>query len=304
MKGITFIHTNWTEPAKSNRWNQGVVEQTLKNIWYYTLSFTYLKRLGQRVELHTDDFGKMCLDHIPYDNIHLTLNTIPKDIKPYMWAYGKFWALKDCDLKTCHIDADVFIKSVDCINAITNESYDLLVQCQEIDLNSDKWPVPLYRGTADTLSHLNYPVWSQQAISSAYNTGILRFNNQKHKDDFINEYFRCALECSTSDKLVYSILKNNGCGTPATADLILEQQFMYDSAVAHNIKVKNLIKWENATELANNIGYQHVLGAQKYNENNVRMCVKLVYNLDQALYHKTIEKIQYIKNYLNKQKTS
>ena len=296
---LTFIHTNWTAPAKDNRWNQGTTSQILKNIWYYGLSTAYLKKLGQKVELHTDDFGKLCLDHIPYDKIHLTLNTIPEDIKPYMWAYGKFWALKDCNIDTCHIDADVFIKDIKCVNEIAKNDYDLLVQCQEMDLNSEKWPVPLYRSTASVLTTLNYPSWSSKTVTSAYNTGTIKFNNYKQKQNFISEYLRCALECSTSDKLVYSILKNNNAGIAATPDLILEQQFIYDSAVHEKIKVKSLIEWENATELANNIGYQHVLGMQKYNDDNMYRCVKMLYDLDKDLYQKTLEKIKYIEKYLH-----
>ena len=111
MKDFTFIHTNWTAPAFNNRWSVGTVDQIINNIWYYSLSAAYLKRINQQINLHTDSFGKMCLDHIPYDNIYLTLDSIPKYIKPYMWAYGKFHALKRCPLNTIQIDADVFIKS-------------------------------------------------------------------------------------------------------------------------------------------------------------------------------------------------
>ena len=111
MNNPLFIHTYWSKPALNNRWDVEKVFQIINNIWYYTTSVAYLKKLGQQIELHTDDFGLKCMDHIPYDKIHLTLNTIPSNIEPYIWAFGKFWALKDCPLNTIHIDGDVFIKS-------------------------------------------------------------------------------------------------------------------------------------------------------------------------------------------------
>ena len=75
MNNISFVHTFWTKPALNDRWNVNKIDQIIKNIWYYTLSTVYIKRLYHNIELHTDDFGMKCLDHIPYDKIHLTLNT-------------------------------------------------------------------------------------------------------------------------------------------------------------------------------------------------------------------------------------
>lgn len=299
MRQLTFIHTNWTKPALNNRWNVNSIEQIIDNIWYYSLSTAYLKKLGQHIELHTDTFGKKCLDHIPYDNIHLTLNSIPKYIQPFMWAYGKFHALRKCSLNTVHIDGDVFIKSQKCIDKIYSllkQRSDVIVQCHEFVVNPTKWVYPIYKPTTDALTGLQYPEWAIRNGKNAYNTGFLLFNNQKLKTQYLKEYFRCAKDCC--EKLSH-ILINDAHVCP---DLVVEQQFLYDIVNNNNFNANTLINWTNSTKTADKIGYQHIIGKGKYDENNMYACQRTLYIIDKELYHKTLNKTKYIREYLNKNK--
>lgn len=289
MNNPLFIHTYWSKPALNNRWDVENVSQIINNIWYYTTSVTYLKNLGQRIELHTDDFGFKCMDHIPYDKIHLTLNTIPSNIQSYIWAFGKFWALKDCPLNTIHIDGDVFIKSFKCLNALQDVDCDLIVQCHEFVINPNEWKFSIYKPATDAISSLKYPKWSKVNGQNAYNTGVIKFNNNDLKQAYIKNYLKYAELCST-DKTVCNKCKDKDIAP----DLVIEQQFIYDISEYMNCNVKKLIDWTESNKSAKMLGYQHVLGKEKYNYDIILKCKRTLYNLDKNLYIKTCEKIEYV----------
>lgn len=296
MKDIVFIHTNWTKPALNSRWNIDSFDQILNNIWYYSLSTAYLKKIGQRIELHTDDFGEKCLNHIPYDKINLTLNSIPTSIKPYIWAFGKFWALNQCPLNTVHIDADVFIKSNKCINKLHSllENSDAVFQCHEFVTNINDWPYPIYKSATDAIAPLRYPKWANVNGQDAYNTGLIIFNNVKYKTKFINEYFNNANECSVISDIVKTC-ENNAFICP---DLVIEQQFIFDMANYKNYNIGLLINWPDCKNSANEIGYQHVIGKEKYNSVNMDRCKQVLFSIDRVLYDKTVKKCKEIESYL------
>ena len=130
---MRFVHSLWPSPSLNERWGFDAKTAIITNIWYYSLSVAYLKKLGQKIVLHTDNFGQECLNHIPYDEIYLTIeNEVPKDICPIMWACSKFYALKNEPLESIHIDGDVFIKSQKCLDMINAGSFDLFCQGKKI----------------------------------------------------------------------------------------------------------------------------------------------------------------------------
>lgn len=284
---MRFVHSYWTKPALLKRWG---IDQIISNIWYYSLSMTYVKKLNQTIVLYTDDFGKFCLDHLPYDEIHTTLNNIPKNIKPFVWAYGKFMAMKDEPLGSIHIDGDVFIKNNICLSNIKKPGYDLVVQCHEKGISCLQG---IYHSNTEHIAHMKYPEWGIMEGRNAYNTGLVRFNNQEQKDMFLNNYFKMAYEISNDDKCIASI-SNDIYGCP---DLIIEQQFMYDSARYY--KVNCLLEWEKLKESANRIGYQHVIGTNKYKPDNVEKCKILLKQKDIKIFENTLKKVKEVERFLN-----
>lgn len=299
MNNISFVHTFWTKPALNDRWNVDKIDQIVKNIWYYTLSTVYVKLLGHNIELHTDDFGMKCLDHIPYDKIHLTLNTIPNYIKPYSWAFGKFWALQYCPLNSAHIDGDVFVKSIKCLDKIygyINEGCDGVFQNTEHGCTPN---YPIYGDTVKLLSTLRYPEWAERSGTNAYNTGFCLFNNENYKNEFLTEYFRCHKDCG-SNATIEQLCNLNKHECP---DLVIEQQFMYDLAHHKNLKIGTLLKFDTMHSDAVNIGYQHIIGKRKYDEYNINKCTTILLRLNPELYTKTLNKCNEIYNYLNEQQT-
>lgn len=299
MNNISFVHTFWTKPAFNDRWHVDKIDQIVKNIWYYTLSTVYVKLLGHNIELHTDDFGMKCLDHIPYDKIHLTLNTIPNYIKPYSWAFGKFWALQYCPLNSAHIDGDVFVKSIKCLDKIygyINEGCDGVFQNTEHGCTPN---YPIYGDTVKLLSTLRYPEWAERSGTNAYNTGFCLFNNENYKNEFLAEYFRCHKDCG-SNATIEQLCNLNKHECP---DLVIEQQFMYDLAHHKNLKIDTLLKFDTMHSDAVNIGYQHIIGKRKYDEYNINKCTAILLRLNPELYTKTLNKCNEIYDYLNEQQT-
>jgi hypothetical protein len=300
---MRFVHTFWSTPALSNRWNVNGAKQLIANIWYYSTSVAYLKSLGQYIELHTDDFGKKCLDHIPYDNIYTTLNSIPENINPIMWAYGKFWGCKDLDLGYIHIDGDVFIKSQKTLNAI-GYGHDALVQGHEF-ITKKNYNKCIYPDTEMVLKKLSYPVWSKRNCQHAYNVGILQFNNQKLKDTYFKTYFDYANKICANKQIVTACEENRHLAP----DLVLEQQWLYEICNYIGIKPKILLAGapcddktgfygQNFMQSACDIDYQHVIGSAKYNDSTLGKCKLVLKKINPNLFESTLRKIEYIQTLL------
>ena len=300
---MRFVHTYWSKPALSNRWDVNKHQQIVANIWYYSLSVAYLKQLGQYIELHTDDFGKLCLDHIPYNNIYTDLNTVPDNIKPFMWAYGKFWGCKDLEPGYIHIDGDVFIKSQKTLDAI-GYGHKVLVQGHEY-VTDKHYIGALYDKTADVLKSMPYPEWSDPNCQHAYNVGTLQINDYNLKQRYFDTYFKYANYCCADPVISKKCSDSNGHYAP---DLIFEQQWLYEICNNTNVPVKTLLYNDapNTNERfglsfmnsANAIDYQHVIGIDKYKTQIIYKCRQVLQRLDPTLYENTLRKVKYIKEYL------
>lgn len=288
---MRFVHSLWTTPSLNERWYIGPEIATLTNMWYYTLSVAYLKKMGQEIVLYTDKFGKECLDHIPYNEIYDILDDrIPQGMYPIMWACAKFYALKEEELGSIHIDGDVFIKAQQCLNIISNSTCDLFVQGEEdTSLSNNSGMTELYIQNHKHLSHLNFPNGLSKTGNKAYNTGVLQFNNKDLKDSFITTYFY-MLEQVVNDKLIINKWEEDKNICP---DLVVEQRFIHD--LAENYNVSCLIDYQqgNINSYANQIGFQHVLSQRKYYL--LHSCKATLKHVDEELYNLTEAKEKYIK---------
>lgn len=128
MEKYHFVHSLWTAPMQSDKRKLEVTALV------YALSVAYLKKLGCSVNLHTDSLGKKLLEGIGYDNIYLTVEEIPKNISPKIFAYPKSIALDKEPVGTIHIDGDVFIKTEECLDRIFNHNCECVVQSCETSL--------------------------------------------------------------------------------------------------------------------------------------------------------------------------
>lgn len=254
-----WVHSYWSRPALCNRWGVESNNQTIANMWYFATSVAYLKRLNKEVVLHTDDYGKDLLSHIPYDKIYTTLNNIPAWMHPNIFACGKMYAMRQEPLDSIHIDGDVFIKSEECIK--DRLSSELLVQNIE---NAEA-----YKDSFEVISHFDFPEWSNKELVHAYNTGIFSFCDSEFKNEFLNTYFK-MVEKISKDKTCREMLYANKYASP---DLIIEQKFIYDLAQSLKVPVKTITDYKY---------YQHVLGFEKYDQ--LSICKRVLKKLDPELY--------------------
>lgn len=287
---MRFVHSLWSSPSLDERWGFDAKTAIITNIWYYSLSVAYLKKLGQEIVLHTDNFGQECLNHIPYDEIYLTIeNEVPKDICPIMWACSKFYALKNEPLESIHIDGDAFIKSQKCLDMINAGSFDLFCQGKEdINLWEEQVPDFIYEDNDAYLQHLDFPKGVKEHGTNAYNTGIISFNNQELKDKFIESYFYMFNQVINDETLI-NLWKENKDVCP---DLVIEQRFLYDLAEGYKTRCMLDYSRRKVNEDANALGFQHVIGKKKYRQLDI--CKKVLEQIDYDLYEKTLKKTEEI----------
>lgn len=248
-------------------------ERLLGNICYYALSVAYLKKLGQTVVLHTDALGAQLLGYLPYDEIHLTADTIPDNVSPRFWAAAKMWALEAEPLGAIHIDGDVFIKSEELVKQLEESDWDVLVQSYE---------------TAEWYERDAQVFWKDKEFCKnndldlsklgAYNTGIFGFRNQELKDKFIKGYKNFVLH--------FSQRIDDMANSWSTPDLIPEQKYIYQLSKNYKTKILLILKeGETHKEVCNKLGYQHVITMYKYSQ--IDKCMDTLKSISEEIYNKT-----------------
>lgn len=275
---MKFIHTYWSKPSQSERWNISNDISQRCNIWYYALSVAYIKRLGYEIELYTDYFGKNLLGFLPYDNIYTDLENIDCKYSVSCWAQGKIYALQLSDIGNCFIDGDVFIKSEKCLNEILNGlNYDGFFQGLEnsndffnnktnLSLKDINNKLNIYDDQAKRFYNIiEYPENINKKGQHAYNTGLLLLNNKELKDKFISTYNFMLNQINSCEKMLEIYLEDK----EFCPDLICEQRFMYEISKDYNIGTLldyslNENNMQTILEQSIELGYQHVIGQQKY----------------------------------------
>ena len=167
---MSLIQSFWSKPAIEGRWD--ISGQLEANVWIAALSCVHAHRNGIPLIMHTDDFGKELLQHLPYTEIRLTLNAIPDDTPSGQWAISKMYALQNSELGDIHIDNDVFIKKKELYTRMSEKYYDVIVQSLE-DTQG-----PLYVQALEFLQQYSDIVNTESFGNFAYNCGVLGFKNR------------------------------------------------------------------------------------------------------------------------------
>lgn len=285
---MRIFQSLWTKPAIDKRWDQS--GQLEANIWLYALSAVHAKKQGVTLVLYTDTLGQKLLGHLPYDKIYTSLNNIPTTIPTMIWAYGKFMALKEEPLGSIHIDGDVFLKKPDVIKELEFKDFDLIVQNRE----NAGVTYPAIENTLARFGELNREDFN---TNYAYNCGVVGFNNPILKRTYLDYYFRATGNIA-KNKALRSHMESDKY---FCVDLPMEQHSL--AVLSQKYKVKQLLYngsddwWGNPTkEKAASLGYQHLIGREKYG-----FIERVKFNLlvlDKDMYFKTKKVIQKYKNIL------
>lgn len=253
-----FVHSLWTKPMGND------LKKLEYNAYIYALSVAYLKRLGCSINLHTDSLGKKLLEGIGYDNIYLTAEEIPEEINPKIFAYVKTIALNNEPLGTVYIDGDVFVKTPECLDRIFDHDCDCVVQsCETYIL----WTQPARTFMTPFLSeNLLSNGERLEVMDYDYNTGVIGFFDEALKELYISNYQELAKKLSEYKYLSYC---GNGYEFDCP-DFVLEQQLI--GQLTRNKKLRCVLPLDSMPYdkerniVAKNIGYTHLLGPTKYDE--------------------------------------
>ena len=229
------------------------------NAYYFTLSAVYAKNSGFEIVLHTDNKGAEVLKDAPYDQIiiDLEIDDIPRK---GVFAWAKFKAMENELVESIHIDGDVFLKKESIKEHLNYEDYDIIVQqlestCEEFE--------PHWNRATTAFAKCEYPSFMPRYCANMYNCGIVGFKDKELYKEYTNHYFDLINQ--------YNIF---GIDTKGVPDLVAEQQLLYYFAKHKGLKVKELLKEESIQEMADELGYQHLLGESKYND--FEICKKVL----------------------------
>lgn len=250
---IRIYHTLWTAPMTKPK------VHTVQLC--FALSYLFAKQLGATVVLHTDSIGEKVLSHIPYDEVYVDLDSIPKGIAPF-WAFGKLYATAREPVGSIHIDGDVFLKNPKLAEVFSND-YDLLVQSEEGPTwRNDQTYECSQQAIADYNLldgyHIDYPL--------SWNCGVTQFLNKDLKDTYTDMYFNTVnkvLHDKSFLERIHRILYIDKLPGAVIPDLIIEQQCLHELTTKMNMKVKCILTGDIRKQ-AVEIGYTHTLSKYKY----------------------------------------
>ena len=245
-------------------------------IWCTALSCLYAKESGFNIKLYTDSIAYEYLKYLPYDEIEVSLDDL--SIVKSIYANSKYEALKNEPLDSIHIDCDVFIKSKNFKNELNFENNDLIVQSLEqyivLDNTLRNTLLDFWQSAIDNVIPYYKPDWVKDYPDKMYNCGIIGFNNQELKNEFIKQYEEGIKILNThNDKIKGNLL----------IDVVVEQQYLYDLCKFKNYKVKKVFDLKDLQQEAIIKGYQHLIGDSK--NKYITKIKQLVYKKDWNLYN-------------------
>lgn len=286
---MNFVHTFWSKPFLSNRFNK--YQELLPIILTdYAYSCSCIKSHGHSIRLFTDKFGADFLGFIPYDEIVILDNLENESID--FAAQIKFAALKQMQLDEILIDGDLFIRSHIVFEMIDSINYDVLYSFYEPTeytlMNFSKEKIEYYNKILTSVNNLKtefIQTYSREfSINDCYwpNTSLLKFSNQELKDEYIKQY-----------DYHKNLLSNCDFGH-SWPDIWIEQKHL-ELLVSSKYKGRPLIYGypsKGADLYASTIGFTHLgAGKVKYQE----FVLKNLFELDKKLYNSVLSQIELYK---------
>ena len=248
-----IYHSFWSKPLLQNRYGKSVEKQIESTLLFTTIGVIAAKRLGIEIVLHTDDYGAKLFEHVPYDEVYLTLNL--HNIDAQFWASGKMVALEQEPLGSCHLDLDAWIKGTKCRDIVFGSKKDIVLQSPERSFDVYDPHKKLVFEHVDISMFIN--IAHARHSVDAYNCGLVRINNQNLKDKWLEAYWKITKEL---DQKKPAGLHEMYC----IPDLISEQWVVFQICKQYNFSVECICNDFNPDKRAREIGYTHLISQQKY----------------------------------------
>ncbi|MFI3240010.1 MAG: DUF6734 family protein [Bacteroidales bacterium] len=267
---LHFVHSFRTLPMTDwERWSYS--DTLIKNAWYFSWSVLSIKKYypNATINLHTDNVGQELLGLLPYDNIYNTLEDI--DIPKYLWAGGKFEAIKNEPLGTIHIDGDVIIFGNQ-FSKLLDGDYDVVVQSYD-----GNYPTETKR--AEPILKFNPSYFGK----GAFNCGLVGINNQELKDKYYNSYMEMVNLCKMNSAYTEPLFE---CKNKLCFDLLFEQNNLYKLCSEGGYNIHTLFNSVRTMQvLGKKSGFLHFLGQEKYKTINLEKARNAVKKLDIDVYN-------------------
>ena len=246
-----IIQSLWTKPINN-------AEHLRKTLFIAALSLAYAHKSGYKVYMHTDSKGYELLKKFGYDKLEKTLDAIPDTVPTELFAAGKFFAMRAEGMVGClHTDFDVFIKKPHLLDKFfEDERIDVVVQNEE---NYDIYC--FHKDKIRPMHILGYPPATRPTWRGSLNTGVVGFNNTRLATKYMNTYFEALKMYSVEQFEAYKATDERA---DMHFDFILEQVNLSYMSLGYNLLT--LVPMMQPTEVANRIGYTHLLGGYKWSD--------------------------------------
>lgn len=288
---MKFVHTFWSKPFLSNKFNNKNTNIPVI-LSDYAYSVACIKKYeGHTIRLFTDKFGAEMLGWLPYDEIIVLDNLDNENV--HFAAQIKFHALKQMELDECIMDGDLFLRNNCAINHIETLKPDCLYSFYEpqtyVLRRKDNYfaiikeKLVKHNDEFDDLYKIN-----ETDIFEWPNTSLLKFNNNKIKDLYIEQYFKNKKILENEEygevwpdiwieqKNLEKLINSTGCscapavyGFPANAAEMYAVMIGYCHLGADKINIKDTVfEWLRKTnEDLYNETLAHINKLQKLFEN-------------------------------------
>lgn len=256
-------------------------ENLFRYMTYFILSCIYAKRSGFDIVVYCDNRSKEYLQLAPYDEIITTLEGVEPPANSKIYAWPKFFAMKNESLGSIHIDGDVLLKDKCLIDLLNFDSYDCIVQCLEDNYTYGNDSRYIWNMSKDALSDIDYPYWAKRQCDFMYNCGVIGINNELLKHTYFDTY----------EAMIKAYNEHGNQNTLGIPDIIIEQQFLKDLTDHYGYSVKTLLpkfdRFNDLNEYCNSIHYQHVIGEGK--QIHLNKALILIKRFDENIYNELIK---------------
>lgn len=180
---IKFVHTFSIIPIKEqNTKSDDYFKVLTYNIFVYTISFLFLKKIGAYIKLYTDSESKKYLEHIEYDDIVIVPDNITSNngLTNALLRYG----IEQENSDAYFVHGDCFLQDSVIIDFLKNNTADLTV-FQTYVKDNDTFFLDSIYNTTNILTFLSPEL---DCNGESFNTGILNIQNQAFKEEFLKTY--------------------------------------------------------------------------------------------------------------------
>lgn len=266
----TIVQSLWTRPLENNK------ARLRSTLCLAALSLAYAHRSGYKVHMHTDSKGMELLKGFGYERLVPTLDNIPASVPTELFAAGKFFAMRaEGNVGFVHTDLDVFLKKQGVLDAFYEDtSIDGICQQEE-----DYGLLCHFDKKIKAMRAMGCPAATNPEWRGSMNTGIVGFYNPALAAEYINNYF-AALALYTKGK--FDWYRNVDPDADLLFDFILEQVNL--SYMSRGYKMHVLVPTHNPSDFANEIGYQHLQGGNKWDTERQAKLRRLLAQTDRKLY--------------------